>query len=68
MTLDTFLKILHAHLAALESSAWPVPHNVSNGPALFLDAADTRELIAELTRLAQHPAALPARPQPSRPA
>jgi hypothetical protein len=51
MTIDHFIKELHAHLAALESPVWPEPHNASNGPALFLDAADTRELIELLERL-----------------
>ncbi|MGE5245877.1 MAG: hypothetical protein ACM3SQ_16770 [Betaproteobacteria bacterium] len=51
MTLDLFLNLLRAHLAALQSSTWPEPHGPSCGPALYLDAADTRRLIAELTQL-----------------
>ena len=51
MTLDLFIQILHTHLAALESSAWPKPHNRINGPALFLDIADTKALIDELARV-----------------
>jgi hypothetical protein len=51
MTLDVFIKLLRSHLAALQSSAWPEPHDISNGPAIFLDAAETRELLAELDRL-----------------
>jgi hypothetical protein len=51
MTVDLFLRMLQSHLTALESSLWPAPHGPSNGPALFLDADDTRALIAELTRI-----------------
>jgi len=60
MTLDVFLKVLQTHRAALQSSAWPRPHGPSTGPALYLDAADTQALIAELTRLKDH------KPSPSR--
>jgi hypothetical protein len=49
MTLDLLLKLLRSHLAALQSSAWPRPHGPSNGPAFYLDAADTTALLAELT-------------------
>jgi hypothetical protein len=48
MTLDLLLKLLRTHLAALQSSAWPRPHGPANGPAFYLDAADTRALITEL--------------------
>jgi hypothetical protein len=48
MTLDLLLKLLRCHLAALQSNAWPRPHGPSNGPALYLDAADTSALITEL--------------------
>jgi hypothetical protein len=46
MTLDLLRELLQAHLAALESPMWPRPHGVSSGPALYLDAAETRALIA----------------------
>ena len=49
MTLDLLLKLLRSHLAALQSSSWPRPHGPSNGPALYLDAADTNALLTELT-------------------
>jgi hypothetical protein len=55
MTVDLFIQILHTHLSALESPAWPRPHNLSSGPALFLDVDDTRALIEELTRLKREP-------------
>ena len=48
MTLDLLLKLLRCHLAALQSTAWPRPHGPSNGPAIYLDAADTSALITEL--------------------
>lgn len=48
MTLDLLLKLLRCHLAALQSTAWPRPHEPSNGPAIYLDAADTSALITEL--------------------
>jgi hypothetical protein len=48
MTLDLLLKLLRSHLAALQS-AWPRPHGPSNGPAFYLDAADTTALLTELT-------------------
>jgi hypothetical protein len=48
MTLDLLLKLLRTHWVALQSPAWPRPHGVSNGPALYLDAADTSALITEL--------------------
>jgi hypothetical protein len=51
MTLDLLLRLLRSHLAALQSTAWPPPHGASNGPALFLDAAETSALIGELTGL-----------------
>lgn len=51
MTLDVFLRLLQTHLAALQSNAWPEPHDAANGPAFFLDADETRELLAELTRM-----------------
>ena len=51
MTLDLLLKLLRTHLVALQSPAWPRPHGVSNGPALYLDAADTRALITELVSI-----------------
>lgn len=51
MKLDQFVDLLRAHLAALQSSAWPKPSGPLTGPALFLDHADTEELIALLERL-----------------
>ena len=51
MTLDLLLELLRSHLAALRSSGWPHPHGPSNGPALYLDAADTSALITELARI-----------------
>lgn len=48
MTLDLLLKLLRCHLAALQSNAWTRPHGPSNGPAIYLDAADTSALITEL--------------------
>lgn len=51
MTVDLFIRMLQSHLTALDSSLWPQPHGPSNGPALFLDADDTRALIDELTRI-----------------
>jgi hypothetical protein len=49
MTIDLLLKLLRSHLAALQSSAWPCPYGPSDGPAIYLDAADTKALIKELT-------------------
>jgi hypothetical protein len=61
MTIDLFLRMLQSHLRALQSPVWPHPHSASNGPALFLDADDTRALIDELTRLrSQHSTHPPA--------
>ncbi len=51
MTVDLLIDLLRSHLAALQSNAWPRPHGVSNGPALFLDADDTRALIDELASM-----------------
>lgn len=57
MTLDGLLELLHTHSVALQSSTWPRPHGPFSGPALYLDLADTRALIAELTRLTSELAA-----------
>jgi hypothetical protein len=51
ITLDLLLTMLRCHLAALQSSAWSEDGSLSNGPALFLDEADTQAAIAELHRL-----------------
>lgn len=51
MTVDLFLELLHAHLAALRSASWRDGDAQALGPALFLDAVDTQALIAELTQL-----------------
>ncbi len=48
MTLERLLDLLRGHLAALQSPTWPRPHGPSNGPAFYLDVADTSALIAEL--------------------
>jgi hypothetical protein len=47
MTLDAFIDVLRMHAAGLRSGAW------SSGPALYLDAADTDALLAELVRMRQ---------------
>jgi hypothetical protein len=56
MTLDVFIRMLQAHLAALRSPFWLHPHDVGNGPALFLDVADTKALLAELIRVRERAA------------
>lgn len=57
MTIELLLNVLGTHLAALNSSTWSKPGS-SPGPALYLDAADTHALIAELTRLQPSPDAV----------
>jgi hypothetical protein len=39
-------------------SAWPRPHGPSNGPAIYLDAADTSALITELAGIQRETAGL----------
>jgi hypothetical protein len=51
ITLELLLTMLRCHLAAVQSSAWSQDGSLSNGPALYLDEADTRAAIAELRRL-----------------
>jgi hypothetical protein len=58
MTLDLLLKLLRYHLAALQSTGWPRPHGPSNGPAIYLDAADTSALITELAGIQRETAGL----------
>ena len=57
MTLNLLADLLRGHLAALQSSAWPQPQGASSGPALYLDAAETQALIAELARVQRQLAA-----------
>jgi hypothetical protein len=67
MKVDMLIDLLRSHLAALESPVWPAPHDASNGPVFFLDAGDTRELIAALTKLREEnpgPRADGSRPRP----
>ena len=68
MTVDRLLAILQAHDAALQVSAWTQSPTGSPGPALYLDSADTRAAIAELTRLRDRVQALPAPEADRRPA
>jgi hypothetical protein len=51
VTIELFLELLHAHLAALRSPLWRDADGAARGPALYLDAVDTQSLIAELMRL-----------------